>query len=76
MKQTITLSYTVTPEKKDSFLSEIPVPRKIEFKIDATSASIPEILEQVDCFIKAMGFNPPDAPLEYAEEEFDSNEQA
>jgi hypothetical protein len=67
MKQTIKFIYT--SEYTDQFAGHCGTPRIVEFAL-TNEPSMPELVEQFELFIKAMGYFPPDnSHLDWVEED-------
>jgi hypothetical protein len=71
MKQKITLSYEVSYDPEDQFASHCGTERKLAIELPGDIA-LSELLEQFDCFIRGMGYIPPEnARLDYVDNDTD-----
>lgn len=67
MKQKIRLIYE--SEYENAFSGHCGTPRRIEHELTG-EINLTELLENFDCFVKALGYVPPDnSTLDYVKEE-------
>jgi len=76
MKQVITLKYEVTLGPEDYGQNTCIIPHVIEYTLPG-DANLSQIIDQLELFIKGMGYFPPaNCHLEYVEDEDVSVEKA
>lgn len=57
MKQTIKLSYELSYDRPNSAIEGVS-PQKVEYTIDASEATLDELVQHFERFVKAIGYFP------------------